>query len=111
MQYYKIEITDLAEADLNDIGDYIAFNLKTPITALQIMQGLRKEIRKLNQNPKRHKLDEDLQLASVGIRKHYYKNYTIFYLVDDRENSVLVLRILHILVDSKRALYYTLELE
>lgn len=34
MQYFSIEITDLAEKDLEDIGDYIAYELHSPQAAL-----------------------------------------------------------------------------
>ena len=111
MQYYKIEITDLAERDLEKIGDYIAFDLKSPSTALHLIKNLKKEIHKLNYFPFRHELDEDLVLAGMGIRKLYYKSFRIFYMVDIGSVSVLIVRILHMSVDSKGILYNTLELE
>ena len=109
MLCHKIKITDLAERDLKSIGDYIAFDLRSPETALNITQGLLSEIYKLRYYPKRCKLDETPKLAAWGIRKQYYKNYKIFYRVDDTREIVLVLRILHILSDNKAALYRMLE--
>lgn len=110
MQHYEIEITDLAEIDLESIGDYIAFYLKAPETAVNMIQGIRQSVHKLKEYPTRHELDEDRTLADLGIRKHYYKEYKIFYLVDETDKTVIVIRILHMLVDSRTALYRTLEL-
>lgn len=76
MKQYRIEITDLAEEDLENAGDYIAFEL-----------------------------DEDEILAELGVRKDYYKNYKIYYLIS--EDTIYIVRILHMLVDSRAWLYRT----
>ena len=47
MQKYKIEITDLAEQDLEDAADYIAFHLKNPSVAVNTVRGIRKQINML----------------------------------------------------------------
>ncbi|HBA68737.1 MAG TPA: type II toxin-antitoxin system RelE/ParE family toxin, partial [Lachnospiraceae bacterium] len=39
----------------------------------------------------------------------YYKNYKIYYVVED--NSVIIVRILHMLVDSRAWLYRTFGME
>ena len=94
----------LAEDDIINQTDYIAFTLKSPQTALNISIGIRKSIDKLLHNPVRHELDEDEELASIGIRKQYYKNYKIYYFIDEIKQTVYILRVLHMLVDSKSVL-------
>lgn len=47
MQKYKIEISDLAEQDLELAVDYIAFELNNLSAAVGIVQGIRKQINKL----------------------------------------------------------------
>lgn len=42
MKQYRIEMTELAEQDLENAGDYIAFHLNNPDTAKRTMRGLRK---------------------------------------------------------------------
>jgi len=81
MKKYNIIILLLAEHDIINQTDYIAFILQSPQKALNISIGIRKSIDKLLYNPGRHELDEDGELASLGIRKHYYKNYKIYYLI------------------------------
>ena len=98
MQHYKIKITDLAEQDLENAGDYIAFNLKNPSAAVGTVQGIRRQINKLHTFPERNELDEDPLLAELGVRMDYYRNYKIYYVVE--ENAVVIIRILHMLVDS-----------
>ncbi|MDO5346464.1 MAG: type II toxin-antitoxin system RelE/ParE family toxin [Lachnospiraceae bacterium] len=105
MQHYKIEITNLAEQDLEDAGDYIAFKLQNPSAAVNTVQGIRRQINKLQNFPKRNDLDEDPLLAELGVRKDYYKNYKIYYIVEG--NVVVIIRILHMLVDSRTWLYRT----
>ncbi len=75
MKQYQIEITELAEQDLE------------------------------NNFPERNELDEDETLAGLGVRKDYYRNYKIYYVID--ADTIYIVRILHMLVDSKAWLYRT----
>ena len=99
MRQYEIEITDLAEQDMEGLTDYIAFRLKNPYAALSMVCGIRETIDSLRQYPERHEVDRDEELAIRGIRKIYYKSYKIYYIIDD--GIVKILRILHMLTDSK----------
>lgn len=101
MSEYKVIILPLAEEDIADQTDYIAFGLKAPETAMNMIRGFRKTINNLSVFPQSHELDEDEELAQYGIRKTYYKNYKIYFLVDEREKIVYILRIFHMLVDSR----------
>lgn len=105
MQKYKIQITDFAEQDLEDAADYIAFHLKNPLAAVNIVRGIRKQINRLQDFPERNELDDDPALANLGVRMDYYKNYKIYYMIEG--NLVIIVRILHMLVDSRTWLYRT----
>lgn len=98
---YKVITLPLAEEDIEDQTDYIAFELKSPETAIDMVRGFKKVINSLSKFPQSHELDEDDELAGYGIRKIYYKNYKIYFLIDDREQIVYILRVFHMLVDSK----------
>lgn len=41
---YRIELTDLAAEDLENAGDYIAYQLKNPLAAVSTVEGIRKQI-------------------------------------------------------------------
>ena len=108
MQQYKIKITDLAEQDLENLGDYIAYQLKNPSAAVNTVKGIRKQINSLRTFPERTELDDDPMLASIGVRMDYYKNYKIYYIVES--DVIYIVRIFHMLVDSRTWLYRSLGL-
>lgn len=101
MKEYKVITLPLAEEDIADQTDYIAFELKSPETAINMVKGFRKVITSLSLFPQSHELDEDEELAGYGIRKIYYKNYKIYFVIDERGQTVYILRVFHMLVDSR----------
>lgn len=101
MAEYKVITLPLAEEDIADLTDYIAYDLKSQETALNMVRGFRKTINSLSTFPQSHELDEDEELARCGIRKVYYKNYKIYFLISEGEQTVYILRVFHMLVDSK----------
>ena len=82
MQKYAIKMSDLAENDLENAGDYIALVLINPIAAKNTVNGIREEVNKLQYFPESHELDEDPMLAEFGIRKTYFKDYKIFFWIN-----------------------------
>lgn len=105
MKQYQIKMTDLAETDLENAGDYIAYALKNPSGAENTIRGIRKQINSLLDFPERNQLDEDDLLAKLGVRKDYYRDYKIYYVIEGE--IIYIVRILHMLVDSKAWLYHT----
>ena len=101
MRMYEVMILPLAEEDIINNTDYIAFEKKAPETALELAMGFRNSIDKLEFMPRQHELDEDEELALRGIRKCYYKNYKIYFFIDEKNGIVYVLRVLHMLVNAK----------
>ena len=107
MLQYKIRMSELAEEDLENAGDYIAFVLLNPIAAEDTVKGIRAQIRELQYFPERHELDEDSVLAELGIRRIYFKEYKIFYKIDYESGMVFIVRILHMRMNSRAWLYHT----
>ena len=105
MKRYKIEITELAEKDLENVADYIAFELSNFVAAKNTVKGIRKQINSLVNFPERNELDEDEFLAEIGVRTDYYRNYKIYYIIWG--DTIYIVRILHMLVDSRAWLYQT----
>ena len=93
---------------MENAGDYIALELKNPTAALNTVKGIRLQINSLSVFPERNELDEDYMLAELGVRKDYYKNYKIYYVID--ADTIYIVRILHMLVDSRARLYRTFDL-
>ena len=109
MQLYRIEISELAAQDLEDIGDYIAFTLKNSRAAVNTIRGIRKKINTLKHFPERNGLDKDIRLAAFGVRAELYRSYKIYYIV--RQAIIYVVRILHRLVNGRVWLYQALSKE
>ena len=90
---------------MENAGNYIAYELKNPSAAESTVNGIRAKINSLVNFPERNELDEDELLAGLGVRKDYYRNYKIYYVIEG--DTIYIVRILHMLVDSKAWLYRT----
>lgn len=93
MNEYRINVTDLADTDLEDIFDYVAGTLKEPTTALSLVERLYAAINKLASYPFRCPLAKDSFLAKQGFRTLFIDNYIVFYVVDEKEHKVIVHRV------------------
>lgn len=58
MQHYTINTSDLAEEDLENAGDYIAFVLLNPSAAENTVKGIREQVNKLQHFPDRAPLNK-----------------------------------------------------
>ncbi len=94
----------MAEDDIMDQTDYIAFDLQSSETALKMVAGFRKAISDLSLFPQSHELDDDEELEKYGIRRTYHKNYKIYFIIDEHEKIVYILRVFHMRADSKEKL-------
>tara|TARA_R110000868_G_scaffold6550_9_gene37132 strand:- start:4218 stop:4502 length:285 start_codon:yes stop_codon:yes gene_type:complete len=70
----KLVFSDMAEADLEEIGDYIA--LDNPLRAMSFIAELRSSCAELLLFPEAAALRPEL---GVGIRSHPHGRYLIFY--------------------------------
>jgi toxin ParE1/3/4 len=95
MEHYDVQVSFAANQDLNEIARYIANELKEPETAFQLISKIKEEVLSLNQLPKRHGLLRDENLSLHGIRAIPIENYIAFYLVNDDNLKVYILRILY----------------
>ena len=70
MQMYKVMMLPMAEEDIMNNTDYIAFEKKAPETALELAMGFRNTIAKLEFMLKQHELDEDEELHLLMVDNH-----------------------------------------
>ena len=68
MDHYDVIITPDAEEDLNELDDYITYNLGAPFIAVSFIRDIRSRILELEKAPKRFRLLEDEPWHSRGIR-------------------------------------------
>ena len=69
MDAYEVIITPDAEYDLNELDDYITFELLEPDTATAYVAFIKKELATLSYMPRRYKLVDDEPWHSRGVRR------------------------------------------
>ena len=92
---YKINYSSEAYEDINDIYEYIAYELLSPETAAGKVGRIMDSINKLAFMPKKHKTNEYEPWRSKGMRTFSADNFVIFYLVNDADMSVGIVRIIY----------------
>ena len=95
MDNYEIFITEPAENDLRDISKHISSQLNAPTTALNMIQTIKAAIVKLETMALAYPLARDERLAAMGYRLLFVKNYIAFYIVNEKEKTVDIDRILY----------------
>lgn len=86
MKEYKVQITDKALADMEEIYHYIAIKLQAPENAIGQYDRIAKAIGELNMFPEKVRLMESEQERAMGLRQLVVDNYSVFYVI---ENEIL----------------------
>lgn len=95
MRDYRIYISERATKDMRDIVNYITRELFDAEAAKKLVDKFEKAIKSLSQMPKRNPLLLDEDLSMIGIRRIIVENYVIFYICDDINQSVSIIRVLY----------------
>jgi addiction module RelE/StbE family toxin len=101
MKQYRVQITDKALEDMEEIYTYIAEQLQAPESAIGQYNRIAEAIQKLNVFPERVRIMESEPEHSMGLRQLPIDNFSAFYMVED--DKVIVTRVLYSASDiSKR---------
>lgn len=92
---FEIEISDQADADLRSIYEYIAFELQSPENAEGQLDRLEESIMGLEQMPERFREYENEPWHSRGLRIMSVDNYCVFYIPDEENAVVTVIRVMY----------------
>jgi toxin ParE1/3/4 len=95
MSSYNVVITKPAQRDLLDIFDYIAFDLREPVTASNLLSKVRLKVKSLEEFPERNNIISEPKYAKQNVRWCPIENYVIFYQVTEVQTSVNILRVLY----------------
>lgn len=103
---YKIEFSDKAYKDLDEISDYISDELLNPVAAINLIDELEATIKKrLELFPYAYPVHTFLEILGIEYRRTVIKNITVFYKISeikrDDNNIDGVVTITHI-VNSNR---------
>lgn len=92
---YKVEYSVDALDDLREIYYYIANKLLVPETAVAQVGRIRKKVRSLNLMPNRYALVEWEPWNSMKMHKLPVDNFIVYYLTDDEQKMVTVVRVFY----------------
>ena len=95
MQNFNLIISNTAAKDLSEIFFYLKNELSYPGSAKLLLKKIRKETSKLKKLPFLFPLVKDEILAARKIRKISIDNILIFYIINESNKTVSVIRILH----------------
>ena len=95
MGRYEVILETAAASDLLSILDYITDILKESQTAQRILSAIEEKILSLDGLTHRQGTVKDEPYKSMGVRWLPIENYTAFYVIDDDNREVRVLRILY----------------
>ncbi|MEW6662431.1 MAG: type II toxin-antitoxin system RelE/ParE family toxin [Bacillota bacterium] len=92
---YSLKFTSKAIEDLEQIYSYISGKLCAEIAADNLLEKIESSIMRLKYYPYSCGFVLDEPLKSRGYRKLIVDNYLAFYLVNEPEKQVVIMRILY----------------
>jgi len=92
---YDVVIGRLAERDIYEAVSYIKEILFQPEAARRIYNEIKTQISLLSEMPQRFAVMTEEPYRSMGMRKTAAANYLIFYIIDEEEKTVSVVRVLY----------------
>lgn len=95
MNQYKIQFSKYARNDLIDIYSYIKYNLQEPVIAKKLIAKIREEINKLKDNPTIYAVIKHEIIKKREIRKIKVDNFIVFYMVEENNKIVEIVRIMY----------------
>ena len=102
MKRYKVEVTQEALADMEQLYRYIADTLLSPENAMGQYNRIAEAILKLDKLPERFRIMDSEPEHSRGLRRMLVDNYSIFYVIN--EERVIVTGVLYTPSDIERRL-------
>ena len=92
---YRVKLTPKAREDLDKIYSYITGELYAPEAANSLLEKIEAGIMRLSDFPFACSPVEDEFLRGKGYRKLIIDNYIAFYIVNEEEKQVVVMRVLY----------------
>lgn len=92
---YTIKFTPVAHNDLKEMYSYISQELFVENVAEDLLSRIETNILRLNFFPYSGSYPADAVLRHKGYRLIIIDNYIVFYIVDEQEKQVIIMRVLH----------------
>lgn len=92
---YEVKLTVQAIGQIEEIVQYISKVLLVPETARKWADMLQSEIAKLDSMPSRYPLTEEEPWRTREIHKMPFKNFLVYYLIDEDKKAVWVTAVIY----------------
>lgn len=92
---YKVLVTETAQEDLESIADYLINKLLAGETALKQMDRIERAVLSLEEMPERYHVYDKEPWKEKRLRVMRVDNYLVFYIIDDGNKSVIVVRVMY----------------
>jgi plasmid stabilization system protein ParE len=92
---YRLKISKLYKEDTSSSYNYIKYKLEAPMAANNLKKEMKEQINKIKVNPRIRPLVKDEYLANLGYRLINVKNFMIFYIIDDDNKRIKIIRFLY----------------
>ena len=92
---YKVVTTAQAVADLRAIFEYIAYKLLAGENAIKQLDRLEEAILSLDEMPERYRLYNKEPWKERNLRIMSVDNYLVFYIPQNEEKTVTVIRVMY----------------
>lgn len=101
---YNYVLTESAEADIDEVFDYIAGELVNPDAASAFADELEEKLEEICKTPKAGRPVHNPYLKRDDVRRVLVKNYIAYYLIDEEKANIVVLRVVYSRRDQDRIL-------
>jgi plasmid stabilization system protein ParE len=92
---YSVHITKAAEEDIISAVNYIADVLNAPVAANRLLDEIEKYEKILAGTPKMYPFVSDKHLSEKRVKFIMLKKYMMFYVINEENKKVTVVRFLH----------------
>ena len=92
---YDIVVTNPAQDDLEEILNYISVDLSAPKSAIEMLNKIKSIFENLSINPLMYPLCNIDSLKAKNYRKAVINNYLMFYRVDDKNETIYIMRFIY----------------
>lgn len=92
---YKLMKTDSFQRDLDAVVAYIALSLENKVAASSLLDAIEKSYDGIERMPLMYEACRDPHLKRLGYRRAVIHNYIMVYKVDNKTETVYIMRLFH----------------
>ena len=104
MKKYKVEFSQTAEQDFENIISYLRYDLAGDIIADKYKILFKQELKKLEDIAGSMPILDEALTGHKNMRKVNVRNYIIFYIINEETDTAFVVRIGHVFMDWEKYL-------